>query len=134
MADRQVADTYGNEGAVHVFRGAAETLTLAQTGVHQGMYHFLDLNCFSETASKQKPFQTVHDLTELALPNVLPQCLPLPQVTVTKATWFMSLLSLTKLKASLGSAKCIFLKEHKVKGMMLLRGEMVSCKPEVEHS
>lgn len=65
-----------------------EYLTLTETGIYQERDHILQkgmLNCLSWRDSKQETFKATHDLTELAVPTLLPlQCLPLPHLTVTK--------------------------------------------------
>lgn len=67
--------------------------------------------CLSGTASKQRTSKATHDLTELAVPTLLPlQCLPLPHLTVTKTPRGLSLFSNLKTQAQLCSAECILQK------------------------
>lgn len=91
-----------------------EYLTLTETGIYQEGDHVLEkgmLNCLSGTASKQRTSKATHDLTELAVPTLLPlQCLPLPHLTVTKTPQGLSLFSNLKTQAQLCSAECILQK------------------------
>lgn len=76
MAENHTADVQWHWAALHISRDRnMEYLTLTETSIYQEMDHVLGkgmLNCLSGTASKQGTFKTTHDLTKLAVANLLP--------------------------------------------------------------
>lgn len=112
-----------------------EYLILTETGIYQERDHVLEkgmLNCLSGTASKQRTSKATSNLTELAVPTLLPlQCLPLPHLTVTKIPQGPPLFSNLKSPGTALQCRVYPSEEHirpKIKGKMFPGGEMVSCK------